>query len=1270
MSVRFYLFLLISLTLPSVQARSINDIDSNPVHWLLSQIAIGEMQRNNELVRDSLHKLTAIAPQRVETLCAQASYNISHDNLANASDILKKLSSTSHPCVEKLTRLFAAKTTDRARIERAKQFALKGNYENASALYEKIFHGLYPALEYELTHLDWYAQDLKNWSAVNKAYTQLRSLYPNIGQIELAYARHLLRKQPSNNVALQLLKQYSLSSRYANEVEEIWLSALKNMPLNNDTYLQFQHYLRLYPFSSIGKQQFQQFQTALQAEERLLADPAYQSWLKGDKLLSQNKLKAAEPLLLTALKGRPQDSNVLQSIGLLYLKLNNNAKALLYFTQAQQFTGVVTQLDTLQELASTAKFWLYIEQAKQAINQGDFAKAQLKLNLASTLNRQPIVILYNQSILYEAQGKYTLAENTLHAILTTEPLNKTALIALLNIVKRDNNEQPMVRYFNQLNGAQKQLIASQYYLALASSLRGQARQLIKQSKTEHAISKLKYSINNAPEQAWPYYDLALIYQQQGLTNQAFDLLKRAYDKYNGNATFHYTYALYLNAIDDYQGALTSLKSLPKSQYNDEISALAYQLKITILFLETDELINSKDKGQVIYQLSFLESQKLTPVLQAKLARIWHQIEEQIHAITLLNKALVAQPTLSSFWHNLYGRWLLESEDKNKTQNWFEQYTLAQSANAQEVEQYIQLANDYYTNYYHGSELIAKLNQLDHQFKSNVLTATALINANLALQHNETAVILYQTKVQNNLQFNAQTKVEVAKAHLELGNQAQAKKLLSDVVSQSTTEPDYFQHQVMRTLSALDEASDAMTLAQQLIDKSPKDQELIYLATQVAERYDNEAQASVWYLQALSPQSVLTDEQLYNELIAINENDPWYINNTKQAIIARSKKNQAYISLGLNLSNRSNSENELTTDTGVIPIEAYFPLWQGQAFVKIDPTQVSAQTSYFDQQTSGSLYGQGALCIYTCTKNEITPTQSGIDIGIGWQNEYWRIDVGKTPLGFLVEDTVWGVQYTDTFADINWQVALEKRPVTDSVLSYAGLKDINSDNVWGGVRATGVTLNGSLNLTEDWGLWSSADLQLLTGQNVKDNQRYRIMGGAYYHIIKNQQRELTVGTNLLHWAYQYNLSEQTYGHGGYYSPQNYMGLSIPFTYDARWGNDAVYRLRADIGLSTSNTHSSDYFPNDPHLQASALLRESDTNVNPVYEATSASGIAYLLEGSLEYRLTPQWFMGGYFKLEQADYYEPASAQLYIRYYFDSVFGALPFPPKSVTPYSDF
>lgn len=516
---------------------------------------------------------------------------------------------------------------------------------------------------------------------------------------------------------------------------------------------------------------------------------------------------------------------------------------------------------------------------------------------------------------------------------------------------------------------------------------------------------------------------------------------------------------------------------------------------------------------------------------------------------------------------------------------------------------------------------------------------------------------------------------ISKAYRALGDDFQAKEVTQLAIEQSTTQESYFQRQIMESLNDFNYAGDALYLAEQLIQKAPNDLELRYLGAQVAANFNETEQAQTWYAQTLSPNRQLNEKELYASLSRINENDEWYINGAKRELLSQQNKNQAYIAVGVNFSGQVSTESEATLGAGLVPIEAYFPLWQGQGFVKIDPTSISAQTTRFDEQFAGSRYGQGALCIFTCGIDEVSPEQDGVDIGIGWQNENWRVDIGTTPLGFLIEDIVWedivwGVNYSDDFGDFGYSLELEKRPVTSSVLAYAGLEDVNTGKIWGGVRSTGLTANVSHDLGGDWGFWSSADFTLYKGQNVKDNQRYRLMGGTYYRVISDQDHEFTVGASLLHWAYKFNLSEETWGHGGYYSPQNYIGLSVPLTYDARWGDDFVYHVKTGVSYSQTKTQAIDFFPNDPDLQAEAFVRQLETGVDPAFDSDTSAGVSYNLEGSFEYRITPHWFFGGYLAIDRSDFYEPNFGQLYIRYYFNPVYGTLEFPGTPIIPYAEF
>jgi Flp pilus assembly protein TadD len=1272
MPLRFVLVFTLALSF-GVSAKTVNDIDTQSVDWLLSQISIGEAQQNKKLIESSLQKLVAIAPTRIETQCALVHYDFANGASDKANLLLSKIDNgliKQAPCIEKLRVMSRIQGKDKSAIQDAKLLARAGRYEQARQIYNKIFNNVYPTLNYELEHLSWYAQDSSQWQNVTREYNKLLRSYSNIGQVEIAYARHLLRRDSSDKKAISILGKYGSTSSFSNEVEEIWLGSLANMPINSATDRQFQYYFTLYPFSSKGELQYQDFKKSLKARQTLLADPAYQLWVKGDKLLEKNNLKAAEPLLLKAVNGRPQDGAIMRSLGILYLRLGDNKKSYKYFTQAQKYTADFAQRETLKDLAKTAQFWLYIRQAKDAINNSEFKVAKLKLDLANTLEQDPNAVLYNSGLLQFAQGQYSQAALTYKIVLKNDLLNIGALSGLLEIAELEQNELALSSFYNSLTYTQKELIKQPYSQYLSSQLRSKASKFVQLGNLELAEKTLENAISLAPDQPWLYYDLAFIYQQKGLTKEARTLFNNVLWQFPLNPQLRYSHALFLRAIDDYQGAIASLQYVPFSAKSADIIALEQQLQLNESLAQSERYLDAKNKATAIYHLSALEAQNLTPVMQAELSRNWYRIDEKIHALKLINDALIAQPTISPYWHLLYGEWLLEQKNELNIKQWFTRYKLPENASENDVNQYLQLQSNYINQFYNGSDLIAKLNQLDQKYKNNPVITTALINANLSLEQREAALIIYQQKVKNNQAIEPQALMSIAKAYRELGDDFRAKEVTQQAITQTTSQESYLQRQIMGSLNDFNYSGDALYLAKKLIEKSPNDPELRYLGAQVASNFNETEQAQIWYAQTLSPNRTLSEKELYTSLSQIDEADDWYVNGAKRELIDEQNKDQAYIAMGVNFSGQISTQSEATLGAGLVPIEAYFPLWQGQGFVKIDPTTISAQTTRFDEQFAGSRYGQGALCIFTCAIEEISPKESGVDIGLGWQNKNWRLDIGTTPLGFLIEDIVWGVNYADDLGDFGYSLELEKRPVTSSVLSYAGLEDANTKEAWGGVRSTGLTANISHDLGGDWGFWSSADFTLYKGKNVKDNQRYRAMAGTYYRVISNQKREFTVGASLLHWAYKYNLSEETWGHGGYYSPQNYLGVSVPFSYDARWGNDFVYRLKTGVSYSQTKTQAIDFFPNDPNLQEEAFVRQLETGVNPAFEGDTSSGVSYNLEGSFEYRITPHWFFGGYVAIDRSDFYEPNFGQLYIRYYFNPVYGTLEFPGTPITPYANF
>ena len=288
---------------------------------------------------------------------------------------------------------------------------------------------------------------------------------------------------------------------------------------------------------------------------------------------------------------------------------------------------------------------------------------------------------------------------------------------------------------------------------------------------------------------------------------------------------------------------------------------------------------------------------------------------------------------------------------------------------------------------------------------------------------------------------------------------------------------------------------------------------------------------------------------------------------------------------------------------------------------------------------------------------------GTTLAAGWQRGAWAFDLGTTPLGFEVVDWVGGATLTGDWHTLGWGMTLSRRPVSSSLLSYGGTVDPGTGISWGGVRANGIRLDLSRDLGGAVGFWGSAQQHLLTGKNVPDNWRTRLMGGGYYKFVNETHRRASVGLSTMLWHYQQDLGGYTLGQGGYYSPQGYFSLSVPVSYRQRTP-DWSWELGGSGSWSYARTDDSRRYPLEGLLPAGLPDR------NAPVKGGSSSGFGYTLNGVVEHRLTEHWRIGGRVDIQQADDYAPSHVTLFLRYTFKPWQGDLDMPPRPLTPYADF
>ena len=388
---------------------------------------------------------------------------------------------------------------------------------------------------------------------------------------------------------------------------------------------------------------------------------------------------------------------------------------------------------------------------------------------------------------------------------------------------------------------------------------------------------------------------------------------------------------------------------------------------------------------------------------------------------------------------------------------------------------------------------------------------------------------------------------------------------------------------------------------------------------------------------------------------------------------------AEILLGAQVRNRNGNPGTSQLTDIETPLEIRMPAGDGKANIQITPVSLNAGTLGTDYYSS-STFGGGPTAANAQTKGLVTgntaQTASGIGMAAGYISKNVTVDAGTTPVGFTYNNFTGGIKVNggiDEANSLTYLVNVSSRPVTDSLLSFAGTKDSRTGQTWGGVMATG----GRAQITKDlggYGVFASGSYYSLNGHNVVSNSRSEFMGGAYVSLIRNDNDLLISGMNINNVFYQNNSSNFTYGQGGYFSPQQYYALTIPLSWSHR-SEKFSYQLKGAAGVQQYNQNASNYFPGSTSLQNQANVAMANaqaaglTGTNQaVYPSQSTTSGVYNIAANAEYQIAPKLFFGASAQADNASNYRQIGGGIFLRYSFEPITELLPLPVKPfMSPY---
>lgn len=499
-----------------------------------------------------------------------------------------------------------------------------------------------------------------------------------------------------------------------------------------------------------------------------------------------------------------------------------------------------------------------------------------------------------------------------------------------------------------------------------------------------------------------------------------------------------------------------------------------------------------------------------------------------------------------------------------------------------------------------------------------------------------------------------------------------------------------QRLVANAWAEVGEPDKAQALFAELL-KTPQDDPTIYRDAARLMSAKQPQQALDYYAKGMAGAGLITPEQANprdNRAMTLasreKDNDEWLERSLRSDVDELYQRQNPTLHLYTDYGWRADDASAGTsdTDTQTTILQLDLPIADGSGFIRAE--QIDMDAGKFDADEDGFVresYGTCAIGIKRKGTDEPifsgcedrSQSARGTTLAAGWKNETWNIDVGRTPDTFKVPNWLGGVAYSNKIGSLGWTLTGSRRPLSNSILSYSGAKDLNTGVTWGGVTSNGLTLSLSHDEGGVDGVWASLGQHWLRGKNVENNHKNTAMAGYYYRLVERADERMRTGLTVMYWGYDKDLSEYTLGQGGYYSPQQYFSIGVPLNYAWRTPNWSV-SLESSVGWSYAKTKSNDLYPlsglNDKLL--SVVDQEGFELAEPLGQTSggSSNGIGIRLQGLAERRLTDNLVLGGGLLYQHSEGYAPSRAMLYLRYTFDAWQGNLPLPVEPLIPYADF
>jgi predicted Zn-dependent protease len=1274
----------------------------DPVQVLLDRAKWCEDNDRLNFAQEFLDKLFSIVSNQPSGLAMQAQIDIRRNEPEAAQIALDELrrAQPDHPSIPRIEALLRSIGQDKAELRHARllvkaaeatslRIERVAHYEAAAAIFRKLYPNGPPSDDLTLEYWQIIANIPGGWYPAREGIAKLARDNPDNLRYRLALAEHETSRLPLKRQALQVIIDISKIPAYSKQARQAWRSAMMrlsdspaNLPLLRD-------YLIAEPNDSALHEKRDVIAHVREKHRRLMADPDYRAGNEGLALLEKGELDAAEPLLEQALRARPNDSELVGGMGLLRLRQGRHAEAQGYFAQAVHLKGENSK--KWLSLTKVARFWQLMQEARTAHKEHDFGLAENRLNTALQLKPDdPNAIAMLASVQADS-GSVTAAADTYRRALSIDPLNSEALEGLITLYHQQGMELEAQKTIAGLSAAQRIALGNSINTIEAGMLRGKADKMLANGQANEATAILEQAVKVDSDDAWLRLDLARLYARTGMEAKGQQLFIDHLAKHPNDTSALYALSLFQSGQGKDIAALNTLDHIAKAERTTNMSQLQRRLWISVQEKQATALVKTGQQSAARSILTKSETAAADDIdLTTSVAFQWAELGDVSHARELLDKIRNETIQKPVIWHLRYAEFLAKYGSETELQEELKKIA-SEKLSIPETDTLVALRES------------AALRFADEQIHNGKTEdAYRTLAPFLAVKPNDPRFLMVQARgLRVEKRFSAAENIyqsilklspkdndarkELVDTYIQAGNRTQALAQMDEWNVQNSANDVDSRLALTGLLIDLGEFGRARKEIDLLLVTAPDNPKALAYAGEVARHYRHLDESIDYIQRSLSDNKTELDDhhtlRQLHRVASATTGEPMLIADPPSEDVAPGDgNNYQYKKLAEMLDERTawlSSAADWLTRTGTpgqsmfnsleIPVEWKTPWRSGdQLFFRADAVTINAGTlNLAPTSWATTTFGSQAVCQNQKNCPAVLTTQTaaqGTSFTAGYERENLRADVGTTPLGFPVWNFVGGILQKGDIGPFGYSLDVSRRPITSTLLSFAGTVDPRTGAVWGGVVATGARVGLSLDKGGTFGFWSSLGLHKLTGENVQSNDSMRLMTGGTWRIINEEDRLFSVGLTGTDWRFKQDSGEFTFGQGGYYSPQSYYSLSLPVTYEQRFSR-LSYVMRASVFSSLATINASPYFPTNSAYQLQAG--------NPFYQTSSGPGNGYDIKAAWEYQMTPRLFIGNQLEIVRSPYYAPNSFIFYLRYALDHEAAQPVFlPPQSIIPTSQF